>query len=135
MSHPFTHTYMKMVSASQEVQSVRLTTRLFPTGDYAVFESPFIPSGAISQIDERSAGIPQDNALAWLPNLGQLMELIGGYHASMNAMRKAFVGEQSSVYLAAFTSWEECVMAVLMLERFAKVWTGDQWQPVPPVVA
>jgi len=132
MPHPFTQTYVKMVSAAAEVQEVRLATKLFPTGDYALFESPFIPAGAISQIDERSADIPQDNALAWLPNLGQLMELIGGYQASLGAMRNALLGEKSGRYLAAFQSWEECVLAVLMWSRFQKVWQGQAWIPEDP---
>lgn len=128
MSQSFTQAYLKMVATAKEVQSIRLTERIFPAGDYAIFESPFIPSGAVSQIDERSAGIPQDNALAWLPNLGQIMELFGGYHASLNAMRKALFGSETARYFEAFTSWEECVLAILMLEKFGKYWTGSEWQ-------
>jgi hypothetical protein len=132
MANPFTQAYLTMVSRATEVQSVRLNNRIFPIGDYAIFESPFIPSGAISQIDDRSAGVPQDNALAWLPNLAQLMELFGGYPASLQAMRKAFFGTALSNYFEGFNSWEECTLAVLMLEKFQKVWSGDAWIPVPP---
>jgi hypothetical protein len=130
MSSPFTQAYLRMVMKAEEVQSLRLNTRIFPAGDFALFESPFIPSGAISQIDERSAGVPQDNALAWLPNLAQLMDLFGGFAPSLNAMRRAFFGGTPSGYLEAFTSWEECTLAVLMLEKFRKVWNGESWQPI-----
>lgn len=132
MSNPFTQTYLRMVSQAAEVQSVRLSTRIFPIGDYAIFESPFIPAGAISQIDDRSAGVPQDNALAWLPNLAQLMDLFGGYPGSLQAMRKAFFGNSLGGYFEAFNSWEECTLAVLMLEKFQKVWTGETWDKVTP---
>jgi hypothetical protein len=128
MASPFTQLYLRMAIKATEVQSIRLESRIFPAGDYALFESPFIPSGAISQIDERSAGVPQDNALAWLPNLGQLMELFGGYAHSLEAMRKALHGGTPEGYLEAFTSWEECTLAVLMLDRFRKIWAGDAWQ-------
>ncbi len=127
MSQTFTQAYLKMVATAKEVQSIRLTERVFPAGDYAIFESPFIPNGAVSQIDERSAGIPQENALAWLPNLAQIMELFGGYHASLSAMRKALFSNETAQYFEAFTSWEECVLAILMLERFGKYWNGTEW--------
>ncbi len=127
MSNPFTQAYLRMVSNASEVQGIRMDKRIFPIGDFAVFESPFIPTGAISQIDERSAGVPQDNALAWLPNLAQLMELFGGYPASLKAMRRAFDGNIQAEYFESFNSWEECTLAVLMLEKFGKKWTNDSW--------
>lgn len=128
MAGPFTQQYLRMVTKAEEVQAIRLGNRIFPAGDYALFESPFIPSGAISQIDERSAGVPQDNALAWLPSLGQLMELFGGYAQSLQAMRKALLGGFQEGYLESFASWEECTLAVLMFDRFRKVWSGDSWK-------
>lgn len=128
MAGPFTQQYLRMVTKAEEVQAIRLGNRIFPAGDYALFESPFIPSGAITQIDERSAGVPQDNALAWLPSLGQLMELFGGYAHSLQAMRKALHGGTQNGYLESFTSWEECTLAVLMFDRFRKVWSGENWK-------
>ena len=134
MNHPFTTHYISMVSASAEAQQVRMKSKVFEAGDYVIFESAFTPAGMVSMIDERSGGIIQDNALSWLPQLHQLMALFGNYPASLQAIRSGlgFPGAGApSGYYEAFRSWEECTLAVLMLQRCQKVWMGREWSPAP----
>lgn len=131
MKSPFTPEYRKMVAAAAEVQAVRLKDRIFEAGDYVVFESAFTPAGMVSLIEEHSVGIPQDNAQVWLPQLHQLMALFGDYAASLAAMRSG-LGDGNGTprgYFEAFKCWEECTLAVLMLKRAGKMWTGTAWTP------
>lgn len=130
MKHPFTGEYIKMASEAQEVQVVRLSTMLFQTGDFVIFESAFTPSGMVSMIDEHSHGIPQDNAKVWLPQLRQLMDMFGDFTASLEAFRASLTSPASGApygYFEKFKSWEECTLAVLMLKRAGKIWNGQGW--------
>ena len=127
MSHPFTQAYVKMISAASEIQELRLKDRIFEAGEHVLFESPFIPNGSITTIDDRSTGVPQENALAWLPQLHQLMELMGGFSGSLEAWRRCLTGGAPKGYLEGFKSWDECALALLMLERFHKKWNGTAW--------
>lgn len=133
MKSPFTPAYTKMVAAAEEVQSVRLKDLVFESGDLVIFESAFTPAGMVSMIDDRSVGIVQDNAQVWLPQLHQLMGLFGGYSASLQAMRASLGSASPGVpegYFEDFGSWEECALAVLMLTRASKVWSGSGWVPL-----
>jgi hypothetical protein len=33
-------------------------------------------------------------------------------------------------YFEAFGSWEECTLAMLMLTRASKIWSGADWVPL-----
>lgn len=125
MKNPFSPEYIKMVSAAAEVQVVRMATKEFQAGDYAIFESAFTPAGMVSIIDEHSHNIPQDNALVWIPQLHQLMGLFGGFAASLEAMRSGL--NHPGAGFEKLRSWEECTLAVLMLKKAGKVWSGDHW--------
>jgi hypothetical protein len=130
MKHPFTGEYIKMASAAQEVQVVRLASMLFQTGDFVIFESAFTPAGMVSMIDEHSHNIPQDNAKVWLPQLRQLMDMFGDFTASLDAFRASLSHPASGAphgYFEKFKSWEECTLAVLMLKRAGKIWNGQTW--------
>lgn len=120
-----------MVATANEIQSVRMQSRIFELGDYAAFESPFIPQGAITAIDDRSVGVPQDNALYWIPQLHQIMALIGGYHHTLDILRAALGGGAPKGYLEGLSSWEECALALLMWKRFNRVWQGQGWIRTP----
>lgn len=129
MKHPFTGEYIKMASGAAEVQSVRMASKEFQTGDYVIFESAFTPAGMVSLIDEHSHGIPQDNAQVWLPQLRQLMDMFGDFRSSLEAFSMAF-GAQAGApagYFDKFKSWEEVTLAVLMLRRAGKTWNGQAW--------
>jgi hypothetical protein len=130
MKHPFTGDYIKMVSAALEVQGVKMDKKIFNTGDYVIFESAYIPTGSVAMIDEHSGNIVQDNALVWLPQLHQIMDLFGNFTASLEAIRSGlgFPGAGApNGYFENFRSWEECALAVLMLKRAGKVWSGKEW--------
>lgn len=128
MKAPFTPEYRKMVAAAAEVQSVRLGDKIFQTGDFVIFESAYTPAGMVSMIDEHSVGIPQDNAVVWLPQLHQLMGLFGEYKDSLEAIRSGLNGSGAPMgYFEAFKSWEECTVAVLMLKHTGKIWNGTTW--------
>src|SRR4051812_14760421 len=133
MKHPFTGEYIKMASAAQEVQVVRLAGKVFQSGDYVIFESAFTPAGMVSQIDEHSHNIPQDNAQVWLPQLRDLMDMFGDFTASLDAFRTGLGGQTSGTpggYFEKFKSWEEVTIAVLMLKRAGKIWNGQAWSPM-----
>jgi hypothetical protein len=125
MKHPFTPDYIKMVAAADEVQSVRMKNKEFQAGDYVIFESAFTPAGMVSMIDEHSHNIPQDNAQVWIPQLHQLMGLFGTFPASLSAMRSGL--NHPGAGFENFRSWEECTVAVLMLQRAGKIWNGQGW--------
>lgn len=130
MKHPFTGEYIKMASAAQEVQVVRLAGMVFQTGDFVIFESAFTPAGMVSMIDEHSNNIPQDNAKVWLPQLRQLMDMFGDFTASLEAFRSGLGNPNTGApagYFEKFKSWEECTLAVLMLKRAGKIWNGQNW--------
>lgn len=128
MKTPFSPEYRKMAAKAAEVQFVRMEYKLFQTGDFVIFESAYTPAGMVSMIDEHSTGIPQDNAQTWLPQLHQLMELFGDYKDSLDAIRSGLGGAGAPPgYFEAFKSWEECTLAVLMLKKVNKVWTGSDW--------
>jgi hypothetical protein len=83
----------------------------------------------VSLIDEHSHGIPQENARVWLPQLRQLMDMFGDFRSSLEAFSSA-LGTQAgapSGYFDTFKSWEEVTLAVLMLRRTGKLWTGAAW--------
>ena len=130
MKHPFTAEYIKMASAAQEVQVVRLDGKIFQSGDFVIFESSFTPAGMVSMVDEHSHNIPQDNAKTWLPQLRQLMDMFGDFTASLEAFRTGLgsptVGTPTA-YFERFKSWEECTLAVLMLKKARKIWNGSAW--------
>lgn len=132
VKHPFSGEYIKMAAAAADMQAARLTDKVFQSGDYVIFESSFTPSGMVSMIDEHSHNIPQDNAQAWIPNLHQLMDMFGGYKASLEAIRSGLGSPAAGSlpgYYERFKSWEECVLAVLMLLKADKIWNGDAWAP------
>jgi hypothetical protein len=135
MKHPFTGEYLKMATAAKEVQCIRLDGKVFQSGDYVIFESPFTPAGMVSMIDEHSHNIPQDNAQVWLPQLRQLMDMFGDFKASLNAFRNGFANTASgapSGYFESFKSWEECTLAVVMLHKAGKIWDGQAWTASKP---
>jgi hypothetical protein len=134
MKHPFTGEYIKMATAAAEVQSARMISKIFETGDYAIFESAFTPAGMVSPIDEHSHGIPQDNAKVWLPQLRQLMDMFGEFRASLEAFSAALGSPAGSpdTYFEKFKSWEEVTLAVLMLSKTGKTWNGQAWLPRIP---
>lgn len=129
MKHPFTGEYIKMATAATEVQVLRMETKIFEAGDYAIFESAFTPAGMVSAIDDHSHGIPQDNAKVWLPQLRQLMDMFGDFRASLEAFSAALGSQAGSpdAYFEKFKSWEEVTLAVLMLSKAGRVWTGQAW--------
>jgi hypothetical protein len=129
MKHPFTGDFIGMAAAASEVQSARMSDKVFESGDYVIFESAFTPSGMVSQIDEHSHGIPQENARVWLPQLRQLMDMFGDFRASMEAFSLALGSHAAAPagYFEKFKSWEEVTLAVLMLRRTGKIWDGRAW--------
>jgi hypothetical protein len=129
MKHPFSGEYIKMASAAPEVQSSRLADKVFQTGDYVIFESAFTPAGMVSQIDEHSDNIPQDNAKVWLPQLRQLMDMFGDFRSSLEAFSSAFGAGAGAPagYFDKFKSWEEVTLAVLILQKTGKIWNGQGW--------
>lgn len=130
MNHPFTGDYIRMVSASSEVQGIMMQKKVFSTGDFVIFESAYTPAGTVSMIDERSGNIVQDNAQVWLPQLHQLMKLFGTFTDSLTAIRAGlgFPGTGApNGYFEKFRSWEECTLAVLMLKQVGKIWNGQAW--------
>ena len=133
MKSPFSPDYIKMASAAEAVQSVRMKDKVFQAGDYVIFESAFTPQGMVSIIDEHSHNIPQDNAQVWLPQLHQLMGLFGNFTASLEAMRSGLNHPATAPtgYFESFRSWEECTLAVLMLKRGNKLWDGKAWNLAP----
>ena len=135
LKHAFSKEYIRMAAAAPELQAVMMARKIFNVGDYVIFESAYTPAGTVSMIDDRSGGIPQDNAQVWLPQLHQLMQLFGDFNASLDAIRSGlgFPGAGAPPgYYERFHSWEECTLAVLMLKKSSKIWDGKDWVASQP---
>jgi hypothetical protein len=134
--HPFTPTFIAMARTAEEIQAMRPDGTGYSDGD-AILEGDAVAWAGEYQARDLQGGrliricwgddeeIVQP--LAWLPRLDQLLGMLGDVSAFGN---KAFYFDFESEQIAGLAEAKflpELALAVVMRERFGKVWRGGVW--------
>lgn len=111
--------YLKMCEEASEIQA----DHVFKPGDVAGSSYYCIQLLITKEGQQGRNG----DGLAWLPRIGQLLEILGG---RMVAMDKLWHVEKiaPSEYYQQFNSMEQILLAIYMEEKHGKVWCGNTWK-------
>jgi hypothetical protein len=140
MTHPFTPTYIAMAKAAEEIQAMRPVGTWLDEGEYVsvhFFSDPVDPV-KISLIDDGDRSgwcihgkdkICQD---WWIPRLDQLFGMLEGPCSFVHAI--AHAGDGPGIYFNNEADeqrdWYELALAVVMKEKYGKIWRDGKWEKV-----
>ena len=119
-------TYIKMCEKAEEIQKSQMLG--WCSGD-------FMYDGKRIVVWHRECGLLEEEELGelrvWLPRQDQLQEMIGDFQQCVDKM--VFWCEEGKARITfdkmsyTFTSMEQLWLALVMFERYGKMWSGENW--------
>jgi hypothetical protein len=126
MKHPFTHTYIQMARAAEEIQAMRPNGPrpwdAMEDGDYLEMR------GEIFVAASREALF---GTFVWLPRLDQLLGMLGKPIMLLTYAAYADPDQDNipafTEYYYRFEDWHELALAIAMRRLHGKVWRDGAW--------
>ena len=81
----------------------------------------------LSQMCLKAEEIQKDPNKLWIPSQEQLQEIIGDYHKNLQILYVVLNNIKIYNRFKSFNSFEELWLAILMYEKYQKIWDGEEW--------